>query len=343
MNATGFLYDPICLKHDTGPGHVERPARLLAILARLQETELWSEMEKIRPVPATRSQLELAHSREYIDQAERDIRSGEPVLSTDPALSTIPEFSPDLDPALASWIRARHMQAMTRISPDSLAAALAASGAAVTAVDAVMDGHIQNAFCCVRPPGHHATRDAGMGFCIFNNVAIAARHARVRWGIDRVLIMDWDVHHGNGTQDIFEADPSVFFVSSHESGIYPGTGHSEETGRGEARGTVLNIPFPAHTSEDAFIRSWISRLLPAMERFQPGFVFISAGFDSHRDDLMGSLEMTAAGFGRMTQLALDIAERHAGGRLVSVLEGGYDLDALAESVEAHVRALVEGG
>ena len=315
-NGTGFVYDSVFLNHDTGPGHVERPERLQAILARLQSRGILSELQAIQPQPATREMLERVHSERYVARAEHDILSGRPVLSTDPGGSD------------------------TRIGTPSLAAARMAAGAVVAAVDAVMAGRVRNAFCCVRPPGHHATISAGMGFCIFNNVAVGVRHLQAKYNITRVLVMDWDVHHGNGTEDIFADDPTVFFASSHQWGIYPGTGDAAVTGEGEGAGTTLNMPLPPGTPERQMIDLWTSRLVPAMESFRPEFVFISAGFDSHEDDLLGSLRMTDDGFRELTRLAMSIAANYAGGRLVSVLEGGYNLSALSGSVEAHVRELM---
>ncbi|MCA1596298.1 MAG: histone deacetylase, partial [Chloroflexi bacterium] len=204
-----------------------------------------------------------------------------------------------------------------------------------------MTGKVRNAFCCVRPPGHHATRHAGMGFCIFNNVAVGVQYARQRYGLQRILVVDWDVHHGNGTQDIFEDDPGVFYASSHQAGIYPGTGRFDETGSGPGKGATLNMPLAPFTSSEEFIDLWKSLLLPPMETFRPEFVFISAGFDSHEEDLLGSLGVTTGGFGEMTRLVMSIAHQYAGDRLVSVLEGGYNVDALAASVEAHLLALLE--
>jgi len=317
MTDTGFLYDPVCLAHRTGRGHEERPERLRAILRRLQASGLLERLDAIAPAPATRPQIELVHEPAYINQVERDIQSGREMLSTD-------------------------LKRDTHISPASLDAAVMAAGAVLTAVDAVMAGQVQNAFCCIRPPGHHAARAAGMGYCIFNNVAIGVRYAQ-RW-VRRVAIIDWDIHHANGTQDIFEADPSVFLIDSHQfgCGFYPGTGAATERGVGKGIGATLNMPLAPYTTEDEFLDQWQRNLPAAMERFRPEFVFISAGFDAHKDDLHGRLrrqQMTADGFATLTRLALAVAREYAGGRLVSALEGGYDLQSLAESVESHLRVL----
>ena len=315
MLQTAFLYDPIFLLHDTGASHVERADRLRAIRNRLTRTGILNRMAQISPRPATREILELVHTPAYVDLVEADTDAGSLFLSTDHGLDT-------------------------RLSPDTLPAALMAAGSVLTAVDAVLAGEVRNAFCCVRPPGHHASHRAGRGFCIFNNVAIGAAYVRRRHNLKRVLIMDWDVHHGNGTQDIFEDEPDVFFASSHQAGIYPGSGMSDERGIGSAVGTTLNMPMAAFTTQQEFIDVWKEQLPRAMKQFEPEMVFISAGFDSHRDDLLGSLGMTATGFAEMTRLAMEIAHRFAGDRVVSVLEGGYNVDALADSVEAHVLALM---
>lgn len=315
MPKTGLIYDPVFLQHDTGTSHVERPQRLTAILQRLEATGLRDRLVSIQPMPADRAVLELAHSPQYLDRVARDLAAGRSLLSTDPSGDT-------------------------HLSAGSREAALMAAGAVVAAVDAVMDGRVRNAFCCVRPPGHHATRNAGMGFCIYNNLAIGALYARQRYGLHKILIMDWDVHHGNGTQDIFNEDPGVFFVSSHQTGIYPGTGAYRDRGADAGEGTVLNLPLAAHTSEEDFIRVWSELLPPLMEEFRPEFVFISAGFDAHEEDLLGSMGMTADGFATMTRLALSLAHQYGDDRLVSVLEGGYNTEALADSVEAHLREMM---
>ena len=320
MAGTGFLYDPVFLTHVTGKGHEERPDRLRAILRRFDASGLRSRLVPLSFRPASRPVLELAHTPSYIDQAEQDILGGLEVLSTD-------------------------LKRDTHVCPASLDAARMAAGAVVRAVDAVMHGEVRNAFCCIRPPGHHATADRGMGYCIFNNVAVGARYAQKQYGLKRIAIIDWDIHHGNGTQAIFEADPGVFLIDSHQYGygFYPGTGAAEDRGIGAGEGSVLNLPLAPHTSEADFLAVWQRELPLAMDRFRPELVFVSAGFDAHKDDLHGRLrrqQVTVEGFVTLTRLALDVARKYASDRLVSVLEGGYHLDALAESVEAHVRELI---
>jgi acetoin utilization deacetylase AcuC-like enzyme len=227
----------------------------------------------------------------------------------------------------------------TVLSPDSAEAALRAAGAGIAAVDAVLGGATTRAFCAVRPPGHHATADTAMGFCLFNNVAIAALHALDVHGLARVAIADFDVHHGNGTQAIFERDPRVLFASSHQMPLYPDTGHADERGIGN----IVNAPLPPGAGGEAFREAWESRLLPAIEAFAPQLLLVSAGFDAHRRDPLAQLELEAGDYAWLTLQLAAIADRHAGGRIVSLLEGGYDLDALRECSVAHVGALLAGG
>jgi acetoin utilization deacetylase AcuC-like enzyme len=228
----------------------------------------------------------------------------------------------------------------TIISPRSLDASTRATGGALNAVDAVMGGQANNAFCIPRPPGHHATPVRGMGFCLFNTVAIAARYAQQKYGVERVLIADWDVHHGNGTQDIFYSDGTVFFFSTHQYPWYPGTGAASESGEGPGQGTTLNCPFPAGSGRKEILGAFHEKLLPAAESFKPGLVLLSAGFDSRIGDPLGNFTLTDTDFADLTMLLREIADKHAEGRLVSVLEGGYSLGGLAAGVRAHVAALM---
>jgi acetoin utilization deacetylase AcuC-like enzyme len=211
----------------------------------------------------------------------------------------------------------------------------------MAAVDAVLSGEVRNAFCAVRPPGHHATADRSMGFCLLNNVAIAARYIQKRHKLPKVLVVDWDVHHGNGTQEMFYADPSVFYFSVHRYPFYPGTGSAEQHGAGKGKGATLNVPLPAGSGDREFLRAFSEKLVPAAGQYHPDFVLVSAGFDAHRDDPLGGMRVTTEGFAEMTRIVKRIAEEHCQGRLVSVLEGGYDLDGLAASVAAHLRILME--
>jgi acetoin utilization deacetylase AcuC-like enzyme len=227
----------------------------------------------------------------------------------------------------------------TGVVPESDHVAKLAAGGACLAVDKVVRGEVDAAFCAVRPPGHHAERAEAMGFCLFNSVAVAAEHARRAHGLERVAILDWDVHHGNGTQHLFERDPNVFYLSIHQYPHYPGTGSSRERGEGEGEGATLNAPMPAGTGDSEWLAVIEGSFTKAIDEFRPELVLISAGFDAHLEDPLSSTRVTEAGYTRMTQIVKDWAARHAGGRLVSLLEGGYNLDALARSVEAHLIAL----
>ena len=295
---------PACLAHDTGPDHAERPARLSAVTDALR-TGLpaldWHEAPR-----ATRGQLLRAHAPDLL----------EAVLETHPAQRIL------LDPD-------------TVLSPASADAALRAAGAAVAAVDAVLSGKTRRAFCAVRPPGHHATRDAAMGFCLFNNIAVAALHALDKHGLERVAIVDFDVHHGNGTQAIFERDPRVLFASSHQWPLYPETGARNETGVGN----IVNMPLPVEAEGVLFRRAWADVLLPAVDDFRPQLLLVSAGFDAHWRDPLAQLRLQAGDYTWISEELVALANRHCGGRMVSSLEGGYDLAALAESSLAHVGAL----
>jgi acetoin utilization deacetylase AcuC-like enzyme len=230
----------------------------------------------------------------------------------------------------------------TYLSKDSYTIALLSAGGAIAGTDAVMAGRADRVFCAVRPPGHHAGRGEGMGFCLLNNVAVAARHVQARHGISRVAIIDWDVHHGNGTQSIFLEDPFVFFFSIHEhpTFLYPGTGRRWETGKGAGEGTTLNAPMSPGAGDEEYKEAFVDLLAPAMERFRPEIIFVSAGFDAHKNDPLADMQVTDAGFRFMSRFAADLADEHCGGRLVSVLEGGYELPMLASCTELHIRELM---
>jgi acetoin utilization deacetylase AcuC-like enzyme len=308
---TAILADPIFKEHQTGRSHPERPERMDAVIHALEREGAMKDAMRIPVRPATEDELALCHTRPYIEIAKRDVSSGARDLSTGD----------------------------TQISPRSLDVALKAAGGVLNAVDAVVERKAANAFCAVRPPGHHATPDRGMGFCLFNNVAIAARYAQKKHGIARVVIVDWDVHHGNGTQDIFYSDGSVFYFSTHQSPWYPGTGAANETGDGKGQGAILNCPFPAGSGSKEILGVFQNRLIPAMRDFKPELVLVSAGFDSRLGDPLGQFTLSDADFADLTALMLEIAHQYAGGRLVSVLEGGYSLTGLAAASAAHVEAL----
>jgi acetoin utilization deacetylase AcuC-like enzyme len=306
---TGLAADPACKEHQTGSRHPERPERFDAALDALEGLALLP----IEPRVATEDEISLCHGLQYIRLVEREVMNGFHELSTGDTI----------------------------ISARSLDAALRATGATLNAVDAVFDKKVQNAFCIVRPPGHHATPTKGMGFCIFNNIAIAARYAQRKYGVDRVLIADWDVHHGNGTQDIFYTDGTVFFFSAHQYPWYPGTGALDETGEGAGAGMTMNCPFPAGSGRKEILGAFEQMLAPAAKKVKPELVLISAGFDSRIDDPLGNFLLTDADFADLTRLMLEIANQSAGGRVVSVLEGGYNLTGLASAVRSHVQALME--
>jgi acetoin utilization deacetylase AcuC-like enzyme len=307
---TVLMADPIFREHLAGRAHPERPERYDAVIEGLARAGLLQRMRRAEARTATDDELLLCHTAEYLKTARRDVESGRPYLSTGD----------------------------TDITPNSWEVAARAAGGVLNAVDAVLTGAARNAFCAVRPPGHHASASRGMGFCLFNNVAIAARHAQSRHGVGRVLIVDWDVHHGNGTQDIFYRDPSVFFFSTHQWPLYPGTGRADETGDGPGEGTTMNFPFPAGSGRSEILGAVENHLLPAAARFRPDLVLISAGFDSRAGDPLGSFTLSDEDFADLTRAVMGIN----GGRAVSVLEGGYNLDGLASSSSAHVAALLDG-
>ncbi len=301
---------PACLDHDTGHGHPERPDRLRAVLAALDAPDFVALDRRSAPA-ATREALLRAHAPDYVDAI--------------------------FDALPASGLAA--LDADTIVSPGSGEAALRAAGACCAAIDAVLAGEGRNAFCAVRPPGHHATRTRAMGFCLFDNVAVGALHARAVHGIRRIAIVDFDVHHGNGTQEIFRDDPDCLFVSSHQMPLWPGSGGRDERG---AHGQIVNIPLPPGADGAVFRAAIEGVALPALEAFRPELVLISAGFDAHHADPLAQLALGEADFAWITRALAGLAGRHCDGRLVSTLEGGYDLDALAASVAAHLRVLMEG-
>ena len=308
MTPTALFTHAACLLHDTGRGHPECPDRLRAVLRALEHPDFVPLLREPAPL-ATREHLLLAHPAAYVD--------------------AILAIQPTADAPV-------HIDGDTLIGAGSPEAILRAVGGAVAAVDAVMEGWAVTAFVATRPPGHHAERERAMGFCLFNNAAIAARHARARWKLDRVAVLDFDVHHGNGTQDIFQSDPALFYGSSHQYPCYPGTGAASERGVGN----VVNVPLAPGSDGAAFRAAWERVLLPAVDAFRPQLIILSAGFDAHRADPLAELRVETADFVWLTQRLAATAEVHCGGRIVSVLEGGYDLAALAACAAAHVRVLM---
>ena len=313
MGRVGLVTDPVYLGHDMGRQHPESPDRLRAILSQLQSSGTMNKLTRVEPRKASLEWITCVHDPAYVQRVER--------------LSPSEGYA-QLDPD-------------TSMSPGTLQAAYFAAGGAMAAVDAVMDRQVDSVFCAVRPPGHHAEANRAMGFCVFNNVAVAARYIQERHHLKRILIVDWDVHHGNGTQHTFEDDPSVFFFSTHQFPHYPGTGADHECGIGEGVGTTLNVPLSGGQGDEAYQEIFHSLLVPAADAFRPEFILISAGFDAHRDDPLAGMALTDGGYAALTHIVAGIAQTHASGRLVSLLEGGYHLPALAASVEAHVSTLLQ--
>lgn len=312
-----FISDPAYAMHDTGPEHPEQPNRSLVVAMALEKAGFKTAKNTIRPYPATKEDILLCHTPAYFDLVQSEIaKLGKHDVTF---LST----------------------GDTVISEHSFKNALLAVGGVLCAVDQVFKHPSSKVFCIVRPPGHHACSDQGMGFCLFNNVAIGARYAQKKYGVKRVLIVDWDVHHGNGTQQIFNNDPTVFYFSTHEKGIYPGTGTEKEIGEGEAKGTKMNYPImPGIHSRVEVIRA-CEKLKERMQIFKPEIVFISAGFDAHENDVLGHFNLTDEDFFTLTQIIKSIAEEYAEGKLISVLEGGYYLPSLANASIAHVKGMID--
>jgi acetoin utilization deacetylase AcuC-like enzyme len=318
---TLIVQSPEYTRHLTGQGHPESPSRYRAIVEALSQTGLAGENNVLPPRSASAEDVLRCHTEEYLAIVERDV-----TLS---GLRGIDDGTYPLSTGDAT------------VCPESLKVALLAAGGVLTGVDAVMEGKAKNVFCVVRPPGHHACSNQGMGFCLFNNVAIGARYVQEKYGIDRVLIVDWDVHHGNGTQEIFEEDPTVFYFSTHREHFYPmGCGQAEQKGYGEGLGTTLNVPIPpGPVSRGKVLEAFKTRLVEAMKTFQPQVVFISAGFDAHYLDPLGGFTLQDEDFAILTKIICYVADQYAEGRLVSVLEGGYSLKGLSTAATAHVRAL----
>jgi acetoin utilization deacetylase AcuC-like enzyme len=307
---TAFFYDPIFLEHETGAGHPERADRLRAIVERLHADALWDRLEHHAPRPATVDEITLVHPLEHVEAIRRASERGGASIDPD-----------------------------TVVSAASYEAAARAAGAGIEACALVLGGSASNAFCAVRPPGHHAETRRAMGFCLFNNIAVAARHVQRAHGLARVAIVDWDVHHGNGTQEIFERDPTVLYVSTHQHPLYPGTGLASETGRGEGEGFTLNIPMPSGSDDDDYRRAF-ERITTKLDEFRPELLLVSAGFDAHRRDPLASMLVTTEGFRWMMAWAMATAERLCDGRLVAMLEGGYDLTGLSQSVSACISEML---
>lgn len=304
-----IFYDSLFLQHDTG-AHPENHTRLRAIVSALKKSDFADDLVWKTPKAATFPQLEAVHTSSYIRDLEQKISSGAQALDAD-----------------------------TIVSASSWDAALHAAGAVIEAVEYVKEGNGASAFCAVRPPGHHAEADRAMGFCLFNNVAVAARYAQREAGFENVAIIDFDVHHGNGTQHMFYDDPSVLYISLHQWPHYPGSGAAGEQGAGEGVGATINIPMPAGSSDDDYKREFDNKVIPALTAFAPGLILVSAGFDAHIDDPLAQMALTEAGYAAMTRQLVDISRDICRYGVVSTLEGGYNTDALGRSVAAHVKEL----
>jgi acetoin utilization deacetylase AcuC-like enzyme len=311
MLKTAFIYDPLFLNHNTGSRHPERSERLKSAHGLLSSQEWYPSLDHLQPRPAAHKWVSTIHDPHYIDRVRQSCEAGERHID-----------SPDVSVSTASY-----------------EVALNAAGAMLELADRVMCGDADNGFAMVRPPGHHAESAEAMGFCLFNNIAITARYLQQKHNLERILILDWDVHHGNGTQHSFEQDPSVFYISLHQYPHYPGTGALSETGIGKGEGTTLNCPMSPGLGEFAYREAMTEIVLPAARAFNPDAVLVSAGFDAHHADPLGDINLEKSSYTWMTQQVMELADQCCEGRLISLLEGGYDLDALAQSVTEHVRVL----
>lgn len=311
---TLLIYDERFRNHQTTHMHPERPDRAETAYKRLREAGLTDRCVEKKPRPAPLEWLEKIHTKAHIERVQMLCRNGGGFLDGD-----------------------------TPVSAESFAVGCLAAGAAIDAVDGVLKAEQRNAFCLVRPPGHHATPDRAMGFCLFNTVALAAKYAIEEYHLQRILIVDWDVHHGNGTQDIFYSDPQVMFLSAHRFPFYPGTGRAEETGTGKGQGYTINLPIAYGTPRSEYLKRFSTALSKAADKIRPEMVLISAGFDAHAKDPIGSLGLETEDFGELFNMVQHVADTHAHGSVISFLEGGYDLGTLAECVELHVTQLLREG
>ncbi len=308
---TGLLYDPVFLEHQTAPGHPERSERLQVSWQALQRQPWFFELRQLAPRLVEEEWLHTVHDAQYISRAERQCGIGAPYLD-------VPDVS---------------------VCPDSYQVARQAAGGCLVLADALVSGQIRNGFALLRPPGHHAEADLALGFCLFNNAAILTRYLQKRHGLNKILILDWDVHHGNGTQHIFEADPSVLYISLHQYPYYPGTGGWNETGTGRGHGATCNCPMQAGCGDAAYQQAFRERVLPYIDAFRPECIIISAGFDAHHADPLGGIQLSTECYGWMSERLLEKAELYANGRLLSLLEGGYHLQALSSCITLHLAHL----
>jgi acetoin utilization deacetylase AcuC-like enzyme len=316
MKRLAWVYHPDYLLHAPPFEHPESPERLVAITDRIEKSGLNGRMIPVAPEYPDDEDILSVHDREYLNRLESACRRGDLTLDSED----------------------------TYLNRHSYNIALLSAGGAVAGAKAVAEGSADRAFCAVRPPGHHAGRDAGMGFCLLNNAAVAARYLQAHHGVGKVMIVDWDVHHGNGTQNIFLEDPTVFYFSIHEhpTFLYPGTGRRWEIGKGKGEGTTLNAPMAPGAGDAEYRLAFEQMLIPAAERFRPEFLLVSAGFDAHRDDPLADIQLTEEGFRFMTRCVADLADRLCGGKIVSILEGGYETTSLTSCIEIHIRELLAG-
>jgi len=320
---TALIYDPIFLEHITPQHHPERPERLKVVMDVLRSLN-WLEREglvQLVPRAATVDELATVHERDYIQSVEEASRKVAEEQSS-------------------GGRKTRFFATDTYVSAHSYEAAIKAAGASLTAIDAIMKGEVDNTYCLVRPPGHHAVAESAMGFCLFNNAAVSARYAIDRYGLERVIIIDYDVHHGNGTQEMFYSDPRVLYFSIHQAPFYPGTGLSDERGEGAGLGTTINVPLPATTGYETYEPIFRQVMAPAAERYNPQLILVSAGFDAHWKDPLGSMNLFTAAFAKLTGIIIELAQYLCNGRLVMVQEGGYDLDAMASCVSTCINLLL---
>lgn len=310
---TAYLYDEIFLRHKTGWGHPEKPSRLEAIDRALRKTSYYKKLFHIKPALPEMNHIESIHAPSYIRRVKKEIESGTTYLDS---MDTV-------------------------VCADSYNVALHAVGGSLLVCDAVAEGTACNGFCAVRPPGHHAEHEYASGFCIFNTIAIAARYLQKKHGMKRIAIVDWDVHHGNGTQHSFESDNTVLYISLHQYPHFPGSGSASETGKDSAKGYTLNIPMRGGSGDKEYLDAFTDIIIPRLDSFKPETVLISAGFDAHRADPLASIRLSSESFGEFSRLLMNVARAHSGGRIISFLEGGYDLQALAESAVQMMNVFIE--
>ncbi len=314
MGNTAYLYNEIYMEHDTGWGHPERAERLPAIDKKLRSNDFYNDLVRVDIKKADHKYIEMIHDRKYIERVENEISSG-----------------------------TRYLDSMdTAVCPRSFEIALYAVGGCLNLCDTIMSGKAVNGFGAARPPGHHAERTYAAGFCIFNNIAICAKYLQAEHGLKKIAIVDWDVHHGNGTQHSFEADPTIYYVSTHQFPHYPGTGSGSETGIGAGKGCTLNIPMKAGSGNAEYTAAFKNKIIPELDKFKPDAILVSAGFDAHSYDPLSSIQLSSDMFYKFTRMLMEVAEKHSNKRVISLLEGGYDLKGLAEGVENMMKAFVEG-